>query len=91
MALKLKVTLVRSGINRPQDQKDTIVGLGLTLLTSVGRVYVTHTAHNPAYRVVGAAAGLLVFLYLFSQLLLFGAALGATGRGPVRDAATGDR
>ena len=30
MALKLKVTLVRSGINRPQDQKDTIKGLGLT-------------------------------------------------------------
>ena len=30
MALKLKVTLVRSGTNRPQRQKDTIVGLGLT-------------------------------------------------------------
>ncbi len=30
MALKLKVTLIRSGINRPQDQKDTIIGLGLT-------------------------------------------------------------
>jgi large subunit ribosomal protein L30 len=32
MALKLRVTLVRSGINRPQDQKDTIRGLGLTRL-----------------------------------------------------------
>ncbi len=30
MALKLKVTLVRSGINRPRDQKETIRGLGLT-------------------------------------------------------------
>ena len=30
MALKLKVTLVRSGINRPVDQKSTIRGLGLT-------------------------------------------------------------
>ena len=30
MALKLKVTLVRSGINRPFDQKLTIKGLGLT-------------------------------------------------------------
>ena len=30
MALKLKVTLIRSGINRKQDQKDTILGLGLT-------------------------------------------------------------
>lgn len=32
MALKLKVTLVRSGINRPQKQKDAIRGLGLTRL-----------------------------------------------------------
>ena len=30
MALKLKLTLVRSGINRPEDQKLTIKGLGLT-------------------------------------------------------------
>lgn len=30
MALKLKLTLVRSGINRPALQKLTIKGLGLT-------------------------------------------------------------
>ena len=30
MALKLKVTLIRSGINRPERQKLTIKGLGLT-------------------------------------------------------------
>ena len=30
MALKLKVTLIRSGINRPRPQKLTIKGLGLT-------------------------------------------------------------
>jgi large subunit ribosomal protein L30 len=30
MALKLKVTLIRSGVNRSQRQKDTIKGLGLT-------------------------------------------------------------
>jgi large subunit ribosomal protein L30 len=30
MATKLKVTLIRSGTNRPQKQKDTIKGLGLT-------------------------------------------------------------
>jgi large subunit ribosomal protein L30 len=30
MALKLKLTLVRSGINRPERQKLTIKGLGLT-------------------------------------------------------------
>lgn len=32
MALKLKVTLVRSVINRRQNQKDTVRGLGLTRL-----------------------------------------------------------
>jgi large subunit ribosomal protein L30 len=32
MAHKLKVTLVRSGTNRPQRHKDTIKGLGLTRL-----------------------------------------------------------
>jgi large subunit ribosomal protein L30 len=32
MALKLKVTLTRSGTNRPQRHKDTIRGLGLTRL-----------------------------------------------------------
>jgi len=30
MALKLKVTQIRSGINRPKDQKLTLRGLGLT-------------------------------------------------------------
>jgi large subunit ribosomal protein L30 len=30
MALKLKVTLIRSGINRPENQKQTIKALGLT-------------------------------------------------------------
>ncbi len=30
MARKLRVTLIRSGINRPEDQKLTIHGLGLT-------------------------------------------------------------
>jgi len=32
MAKKLRVTLVRSGINRPETQKRTIAGLGLTKL-----------------------------------------------------------
>jgi large subunit ribosomal protein L30 len=34
MAKKLKVTLVRSTIHRPQKQKDTIRGLGLRKLHS---------------------------------------------------------
>jgi large subunit ribosomal protein L30 len=32
MALKIKVTLVRSGINRPEKQKRTIKALGLSKL-----------------------------------------------------------
>ncbi len=32
MATKLKVTLIRSGTNRPEQQKLTIKGLGLTRL-----------------------------------------------------------
>ena len=35
MALKLKVKLLHSGINRKQDQKDTIRGLGLTRIGKV--------------------------------------------------------
>jgi membrane protein len=67
-----------------------LVGLGVTVLTTVGQFYVRHAANNPAYRVVSAAAGLLVFLNLFSQLLLFGAAWAATSRvGTVLDLAAG--
>lgn len=34
MALKLKVKLVRSTIKKPQDQKDTVRGLGLRRINS---------------------------------------------------------
>jgi membrane protein len=85
-ALLVGVPRLRVGAGR-MAAPVLVVGLGFTLLTSVGRYYVNHIAHNPAYRVVGGAAGLLVFLYLFNQLLLFGAALAATGRGVVRDLA----
>jgi large subunit ribosomal protein L30 len=45
MASKLRVTLVRSGINRPETQKRTIRGLGLGKL---GKSVVL--ADNPAVR-----------------------------------------
>jgi membrane protein len=65
-----------------------LVGTGLTFLTTLGRLYIAHTERNPAYRVAGAAVGLLVFLNLFSQALLFGAALAATSpTGRIRDLA----
>jgi len=69
-----------------------LVGVGLTMLTTIGRLYIAHTERNPAYKVAGAAVGLLLFLNLFSQLLLFGSAVAATSpRGRVRDLAGGRR
>jgi membrane protein len=66
-----------------------LVGVGLTFLTTLGRLYIAHAERNPAYRVAGAAVGLLLFLNLFSQLLLFGAAVAATSsHGRLRDLAT---
>ncbi|WP_422771830.1 YihY/virulence factor BrkB family protein [Plantactinospora sp. WMMC1484] len=55
-----------------------LVALGVTLLNSVGRYYVVRWERNPAYTVVAGAVGLLIYLYLLNQLLLFGAALAAT-------------
>ncbi len=67
-----------------------LVGVGLTLLNSVGRSFVSYVQGRPAYALVGGAVGLLVYLYVFNQLLLFGAALAATSRhGRVRDLSGG--
>ncbi|AVT34400.1 ribonuclease BN [Plantactinospora sp. BC1] len=63
-----------------------LVALGVTLLNSVGRYYVVRWERNPAYTVVAGAVGLLIYLYLLNQLLLFGAAIAATSRqGRVQD------
>ncbi|MFE9688932.1 YihY/virulence factor BrkB family protein [Micromonospora sp. NPDC005806] len=67
-----------------------VVAVGITLLNTVGRYYVVRTERNPAYTVVAGAVGLLLYLYLLNQLLLFGAALAATSRyGRVVDLAEG--
>lgn len=67
-----------------------VVAVGITLLNTVGRYYVMRTERNPAYAVVTTAVGLLLYLYLLNQLLLFGAALAATSRyGRVVDLAEG--
>ncbi|MGN9807874.1 YihY/virulence factor BrkB family protein [Micromonospora sp. BQ11] len=66
------------------------VAVGITLLNTVGRYYVVRTERNPAYTVVAGAVGLLLYLYLLNQLVLFGAALAATSRrGRVVDLAEG--
>ncbi|PWR07158.1 ribonuclease BN [Micromonospora acroterricola] len=67
-----------------------LVAIGITLLNTVGRYYVVRTERNPAYTVVAGAVGLLLYLYLLNQLVLFGAALLATSpRGRVVDLAEG--
>jgi membrane protein len=67
-----------------------IVAVGLWLLKTGGRWYIARTQHNPAYSVVAGQVGLLVFMYLFHQLVLFAAAFAATSRhGTVVDLAAG--
>lgn len=57
-----------------------LVAVGLSGLSSVGRRYINYSAERPAYQVVGGTVAILLFLYLFNQMLLFGAALAATSR-----------
>jgi membrane protein len=67
-----------------------LVAVGLWLLKTIGRWYVAKSQHNPAYQLVAGAVGLLLFMYLFHQLILFAAALAATSRhGTAMDLAAG--
>ncbi|HEV2087220.1 MAG TPA: YhjD/YihY/BrkB family envelope integrity protein [Cryptosporangiaceae bacterium] len=67
-----------------------LVAVGLEALKSVGALYVARAEANPAYHVVAGAVGLLLFLSLLNQLVLFAAALTATSNhGPVTDLAAG--
>lgn len=54
------------------------VAVAVFLLNTLGGFYVERVQDNPAYAVVATAAGLLVYLYLFHQLVLAGAAWAAT-------------
>ena len=68
------------------------VGIGITLLNTVGKSFVGLVQHNPAYGLVGSAVGVLVYLYVFNQLLLFGAAWAATSpHGRVVDLSADDK
>jgi len=67
-----------------------LVAIGITLLTTLGRFIFQRTENNPAYQVASSVVGLLVFLYLFHQLVLFGSAIAATSKhGRVVDLAAG--
>ncbi|MEU4570719.1 YihY/virulence factor BrkB family protein [Micromonospora sp. NPDC023956] len=69
-----------------------VVAVGVTLLNTLGRYYVVRTERSPAYAVVAGAVGLLLYLYLLNQLVLFGAALAATSeQGRVLDLADGGK
>lgn len=62
------------------------VALGLELLKTLGALYILRVEARPAYQAVGTAVGLLIFLYVFNQMLLFAAAWTATSsRGNVLD------
>jgi membrane protein len=67
-----------------------LVAVGLSILSTAGRAYIDYSSNRPAYQVVGGTVGLLIFLYLFNQILLYGAALAATSTyGTVIDLAAG--
>lgn len=69
-----------------------LVALGLELLKTVGALYVQRTEANPTYHVVAGTVGLLVFLNVVNQLILFAAALTATStHGEVTDLAVRHR
>ncbi|MEV8507505.1 YhjD/YihY/BrkB family envelope integrity protein [Actinoplanes sp. NPDC051475] len=68
------------------------VGIGIYLLNTVGKSLVGLIQRNPAYGLVASAVGLLVYLYVFNQLLLFGAAWAATSpHGRVVDLSADDK
>jgi membrane protein len=67
------------------------ISVGLTLLNLVGRYLITlRTERNPAYAIVATSVGLLVYLYLFNQLVIWATAWAATAQdGRVFDLAWG--
>lgn len=66
------------------------LAVGIFLLNALGGLYIERVRDNAAYAVVATAAGLLVYLYLFHQLVLICAAWTATCRaGDVVDMAAG--
>jgi membrane protein len=67
-----------------------LVAGGFEVLKTFGRLYIEHTQANPTYQVVAGTVGLLVFLNVLNQLILFAAALAATAAtGQVADLAAG--
>jgi membrane protein len=69
-----------------------LIVVGLALLKTAGRWYVDRMTHNPAYQLAAGTIGLLIFMYLFNQIILLATALAATStHGTVRDLAARQR
>jgi membrane protein len=69
-----------------------LITAGLEVIKTAGRIYLRLAAANPAYQVVTGAVGLLLFLNLLNQVILFAAALTATSTvGTVTDLAKAER
>jgi membrane protein len=68
-----------------------VISVGLTLLNAVGRIFINlRTEHNPAYTIVATSVGLLVYLYIFNQIVIWAASWAATAQnGRVFDLAWG--
>jgi membrane protein len=62
-----------------------LVAAGLEILKTLGGIYVQRTQANPAYQIVAGAVGLLIFLNIANQLILFAAALTATSHPDTAD------
>jgi membrane protein len=92
LAAALMVAVPRLKISQRRLRPSVLfLAVGITLLNTMGRYYVVRTERNPAYTVVAGAVGLLLYLYLLNQLLLFGAAIAATSEyGRVVDLAGGE-
>lgn len=67
-----------------------VIAIGLTLLNAAARLLALRTELNPAYAIVASSVGLLVYLYLFNQIVIWAAAWAATAQnGRVFDLAWG--
>jgi membrane protein len=67
-----------------------LISVGIQVLNTIGAIYISRTQSRPAYQLVAGAVGLLVYLYLLNQLILFGTAIAATSaKGSAADLAAG--
>ncbi|WP_327006356.1 YihY/virulence factor BrkB family protein [Dactylosporangium sp. NBC_01737] len=90
MALLAGVPRLRMSLRRLLPSA-LLFAVGLGVLKSLGKLYITRTEDNPAYQLVAGTIGLLLYMYLLHQLLLFAAALAATDtHGRAKDLAGGE-